>query len=305
MAFLCFRSKHTEVSSNEAVGKHSYQTSTPTPFNSSRSYHQDPPFSQKEKAQVVKFSKLFSSAVRMAHNSLTPQSYPILRKKAFVSSGEHGNAVDSCCMVPTEVMSCSAFHSISTSGNYSKYSESNNQGKDSDIDGSAKNTIYFKSSPAARSYARPHNVDYQQRQVQPPILPARKAFAQIFGQKSSGTNKIQSHKKATLTSSAKDGDITSTTPPEPSDSVVKGHIDIEEAERAFSHDSGDHVLSVSGASGFTLADAGSTGIPAKLPGLCGIFIFCKPIYMVQTHALHCGKMTTRLVLFLFSICVYR
>jgi hypothetical protein len=103
----------------------------------------------------------------MAHNSLTPQSYPILRKKTFVPSGEHGNAVD-----PTEVMPRSALHSVSTSGNYSKYSESHNQGKDLDIDGSANNTNYFTSSPAARPYAKPHNVGYQPRLVQPPILPA-------------------------------------------------------------------------------------------------------------------------------------
>jgi hypothetical protein len=149
------------------VGKHSFETSIPTPFNSFRSYHRDPPFSQKDKARVVKFSKLFSSAVCMAHNSLTPQSYPILRKKTFVPSGEHGNAVD-----PTEVMPRSALHSVSTSGNYSKYSESHNQGKDLDIDGSANNTNYFTSSPAARPYAKPHNVGYQSRLVQPPILPA-------------------------------------------------------------------------------------------------------------------------------------
>jgi hypothetical protein len=87
------------------------------------------------------------------------------------------------------------------------------------------------------------------------------------------------HQEATLTSSAKDSDITSTTPPEPSDSAVlsevKGHNGMEETERTFSHDAGDHVPSVSGASGFTLADAGFTGIPAKLPGLCGIFIFLR------------------------------
>jgi hypothetical protein len=126
-----------------------------------------------------------------------------LRKKAFASSGEHGDDVD-----PTEVMPRSALHSVSTLGNYSKYSECHNQGKDLDIDGSANNTIYFTSSSAARPYSQPHNVDYQQSSVQPPILSARKAFAQ--------------------TSPAKDGDITS--PPEPSDSgvfsMVKGNNDM-------------------------------------------------------------------------------
>lgn len=85
------------------------------------------PFSQREKARVVKFSKLFSTAVRMAHNSPTPQSYPILRKKACVPSGEHVNAVDPCCMVPIEDMLRPALHSVSASGNYSKYSESYHQ----------------------------------------------------------------------------------------------------------------------------------------------------------------------------------
>ncbi|TVU35294.1 hypothetical protein EJB05_17178, partial [Eragrostis curvula] len=261
------RPKNTKVSSNAAMGKHFSQTSSPTTFDSSRSSHQGPPFGQRENARVVKFSKLFSSAVHMAHNSLASQSCPVLRKKAFVPSGEHGNTVDPRCMVPIDVMPCSALHSVSTMDNYNEYSESCDQRKYLNIAESAHNTVYLTASPATRPYAQPHNVVYQQKSVQPPILPAQREFAQIFSQKSSGTNRTQWHPQATLASSTKVGDVT--TPTEPSNSVVlpevKGHDDVEEAERTSSHDAGDCVLGVTEASRFTTGDPGSIGIPAKLP----------------------------------------
>ncbi|KAK3161778.1 hypothetical protein QOZ80_1BG0081300 [Eleusine coracana subsp. coracana] len=226
------RSKHIEVSPNASLGKHSLETSTPTPFKSSGSHHQDPRFSQREKTRVVKFSKLFSSAVRMAHNSLTSQSYPILRNKAFVPYGEHVNSADPCGIVPIEDVPRSALHSVSASGYYRKCSESYNQDNYLDIAETANNSIYFASSPATRPYAQSRDVVYQQRAVQLPILPARKAFAQILVL-----------------------------------SEAKGHDDMEETERIFSRDAGDNVLGVTGARGFTLGDTGSAGIPipAKLP----------------------------------------
>ncbi|KAL6615946.1 hypothetical protein ACP70R_038216 [Stipagrostis hirtigluma subsp. patula] len=265
----------------EAVGKHSSQTldlqheqnlhckqsvgssisSAPPPFCSSRSSHQE------LKPRLVRFSKLFSSAVHMAHNSLTPQS----RRKAFVPSGEHGNVVDSCCVVPIEIMPCSALDSISTSNNYSEYPKSWGQGGDSHIAEPAHNTVSMSTSnnysEATRLYTQAHNAGYQQWSVQPSILPIPRASAQIFGEKFTSTEKIQSHPETTLISKAEDGEAT--TPPEQNNLVVlsevEGQDDMKEAERASLPDGGGHVLGITGTRDFSLGDPMSIGASAKLP----------------------------------------
>ncbi|XP_025815299.1 protein MLN51 homolog isoform X2 [Panicum hallii] len=271
------RSQNAEVSSNAGVGKHSSQTlslqheqtlhckqtfrsdisSAPPTFYSSRASHQGLPFIPREKVRRVTFNKLFSSAVHKAHNSLTPQSHPVFRRKAFVPSVsvEHGTAVDSNHIVPIDVMACSALHPMSTSHNYSKDSEFWDQGRDLDI---AETTI---------PCTEPQIAVYQQRSVQRPILPTPRASSQIFVHKDTSNNKIRSHPQTRLISSSDDGKVT--TPPETNSSVVLSALtvqdDMKEAERTYFLDGGSFVVDDTGARCSTLDEPGSTSTPAKLP----------------------------------------
>jgi len=195
---------------------------------------------------------------------LTPQSHPVFRRKAFVPSVfvEHGTAVDSHHIFPTDVMECSALHPMSTSHNYSKDSEFWNQGRDLDI---AETTI---------PCTEPQIAVYQQMSVQQPILPKPRASSQIFVLKDSSTNKIRSHPQTRLISSSDDGEAT--TPPETNSSVVISALevqdDMKEAERTCFLDGGSFVIDDTGARCSTLDESGSTSTSAKLPGLCIILI---------------------------------
>ncbi|CAL4961686.1 unnamed protein product [Urochloa decumbens] len=305
------RSQNAEVSSNAGVRKHSSQTlsmqheqtlpcnqtfgsntsSGPTPFYSSRSFHQEFPFQrekarrvtfnklfssavhkaglqpeqtlpckqtflQRETARRVTFNKLFSSAVHKAHNSLTPQSRPIFRRKAFApcASFEQGTAVDSHhSIVPIDAMSCSALHSMSTSHNYSKDSEFWDQNTDLNI------------AETTRACTEPQIAVYKQRQ--PPILSTPRASAQIFVQKDTGTNKIQSHPQITLIRSSDDSKAT--TPSETNSSVVLSAVtvqdDVMKAERTSFLDGGSLVGGDTEARGSTIYEQCSTSTPTKLP----------------------------------------
>lgn len=211
------------------------------------------------------FSKLFLPTLRKAHNSLTPKSHPIFRRKAFVpsASGEHGTAVNSHRIVPIDAMPHSALHPMSTSHNYNGYSK------------------YWKHSrdiaEPTRHCTLPRNIVYEQRSVQGPILPTPRASAKIFVQKVTSINKIQSHPEITLVSSSGDGEATAR--PDPNSSVVvsavTGHDDMNEAERTCLLDGGSLVLGDTGARGSILDDPGSSNTLPKLPGLCINLLYIK------------------------------
>lgn len=235
-------------------------SSAPPTFYSSRSSHQGLPFIQREKARRVTFNKLFSSAVHKAHNSLTPQPCPIFQRKAIVPSAsiKHGTGVDSHCIVPIDTVPCSALHPVSASHNYSKDSKFWDQDRDLNL------------SEIARPSNEPQIAVYQQRSVQPPVLPMPRASAQILVQKDTITKNIQSHPQTTLISVSDDEEATA--PPETNSSVVLSAVtvqdDMKEAERSCFLDGGSLVFGDTRARSSTLDELGSTGTPAKLPGLC-------------------------------------
>ncbi|CAL4974352.1 unnamed protein product [Urochloa decumbens] len=267
------RSQNAEVSSNAGVRKHSSQTLSMQheqtlpcnqTFGSNTSSGLQPEqtlpckqtFLQRETARRVTFNKLFSSAVHKAHNSLTPQSRPIFRRKAFApcASFEQGTAVDSHhSIVPIDAMSCSALHSMSTSHNYSKDSEFWDQNTDLNI------------TESTRACTEPQIAVYQQRQ--PPILSTPRASAQIFVQKDTGTNKIQSRPQITLIRSS--DDRKATTPSETNSSVVLSAVtvqdDVMKAERTSFLDGGSLVGGDTEARGSTIYEQCSTSTPTKLP----------------------------------------
>uniref|UniRef100_A0A0E0FSC1 Btz domain-containing protein n=1 Tax=Oryza nivara TaxID=4536 RepID=A0A0E0FSC1_ORYNI len=142
------RSQNEEASSNAEGGKYPSQTlgfqteknfpmkqTSPSNLNSaspsfyhSRSSHQEQPFIQRGKARAVMFSKLFTSSVRMAHNSLKPQSRPVYRVKAVVPSGR-GNTLDSLSTnAMEEIDNPGSNLSGSASDNYIQYSKSSDKG---------------------------------------------------------------------------------------------------------------------------------------------------------------------------------
>ncbi|KAB8083252.1 hypothetical protein EE612_005386 [Oryza sativa] len=142
------RSQNEEASSNAEGGKHPSQTlgfqteknfpmkqTSPSNLNSaspsfyhSRSSHQEQPFIQRGKARAVMFSKLFTSSVRMAHNSLKPQSRPVYRVKAVVPYGR-GNTLDSLSTnAMEEIDNPGSNLSGSASDNYIQYSKSSDKG---------------------------------------------------------------------------------------------------------------------------------------------------------------------------------
>lgn len=144
----CCRSQNEEASSNAEGGKYPSQTlgfqteknfpmkqTSPSNLNSaspsfyhSRSSHQEQPFIQRGKARAVMFSKLFTSSVRMAHNSLKPQSRPVYRVKAVVPSGR-GNTLDSLSTnAMEEIDNPGSNLSGSASDNYIQYSKSSDKG---------------------------------------------------------------------------------------------------------------------------------------------------------------------------------
>ncbi|TKW16471.1 hypothetical protein SEVIR_5G301700v4 [Setaria viridis] len=234
---------------SSAVHKASLQHEQTLPCNQS--------FTQREKARRVTFNKLFSSAVHKAHNSLTPQSHPVFRRKAFVppASPEHGTAVDSHRIVPIDTMPCSALHPISTSHKYSKNSEFWDQVRDVNV------------AETTRPCTEPQIAVCQQRSVQPRIVPTPRASAQIFVQKDTSTSKIQSHPQTTLISSSDDGEATA--PPETNSSVVLSEVtvedDMKEAERTCFFDGGSLFVGDMEARSSTQYEPGSTSTPTKLP----------------------------------------
>lgn len=244
-------------------------SSAPPPFYSSRSSHQEFPFFPREKARRVTigklfssavhkaglqheqtlawkqtviqrerererrvtFNKLFLSAVHKAHNSLTPQSHPIFRSKAFVqsASSEHGTAVYSHRIVSIDTIPCSASHPMSTSHKYSKDSEFWDQGRDVNV---SETTI---------PCTEPQIAVYQQRSVQPPIVSTPRASIQIFVQKDTSTGKIQSHPQARLISPSDDGEATAH--PETNSFVVVSEVTVrDEAERTCFFDGGSLLV---------------------------------------------------------------
>ncbi|KAF8678624.1 hypothetical protein HU200_046243 [Digitaria exilis] len=215
------------------------------------------PFIQREKARRVTFNKLFSSAVHKAHKSLTPEPCPIFQRKAIVPSAsiEHGTAIDSHRIVPIDTMTCSALHPVATSHNYSKDSKFWDQDRDLNI------------SEIARPSSEPQIAFYQQRSVQPPVLPMPRAAAQIIVQKDTITNNIQSHPRTTLISVSDDDEATAL--PETNSSLVLSAVtaqdDMKEAERSCFLDGGNLVVGDTGERSFTLDEPCSTGTPAKLP----------------------------------------
>nr|CAB3474093.1 unnamed protein product [Digitaria exilis] len=179
------------------------------------------------------------------------------QRKAIVPSAsiEHGTAIDSHRIVPIDTMTCSALHPVATSHNYSKDSKFWDQDRDLNI------------SEIARPSSEPQIAFYQQRSVQPPVLPMPRAAAQIIVQKDTITNNIQSHPRTTLISVSDDDEATAL--PETNSSLVLSAVtaqdDMKEAERSCFLDGGNLVVGDTGERSFTLDEPCSTGTPAKLP----------------------------------------
>lgn len=191
-------------------------------FYHSRSSHQEQPFIQRGKARAVMFSKLFTSSVRMAHNSLKPQSRPVYRVKAVVPSGR-GNTLDSLSTnAMEEIDNPGSNLSGSASDNYIQYSKSSDKG-----------TVY------------------QERSIHRPFQSTSRVSTLVFCPKPLSTTQIQSH----VTSSNED--IETSMSPGLVNSLVSSAVKTELKEEvegpSFTYDEG-HVHGVTGARGLTLSD---------------------------------------------------